>query len=627
MRGIWGATAMATFGFYVAACAPAGAAVSFAPALSPSAPGNPFAIVAGDFNADGKTDLATANSNASNVTILTGAGNGTFTAATLPANTTGLSPGAIVAGDFNADGKTDLATANANASNVTILTGAGNGTFTATTTAANTTGSSPAGIAAGDFNADGRTDLATANSIPGNVTILTGSGTGTFTATTPPANVTGSNPGAIVAGDFNNDGNTDLATANATSNNVTILTGAGNGTFTAATTPANSTGTQALAIVAGNFNGDANTDLATANAASNNVTIFTGAGNGTFSAATTAANTTGTQPFAITAGDFNADGKTDLATANANSTSHNVTILTGAGNGTFTAATPPANTTGSGPRGIVTGDFNNDGKSDLATANDTASSVGVLLNTSRPAIGLGGFVPFPTTQATLASSSQTVTVTNSGDHLLHVTSVSLSGSDPDSFSISGTTCLTSPVPPSGTCIVSARFTPQTTGGQTAELRIVSDAANGVAVSALSGTGSAAPAPTQGPPGPAGSPGTNGTNGANGTNGVGINGAAGPSGPTGPKGDTGATGPAGRDATVKCTTKGKKTTCKVTFAAARAARLTATLSRHGRTAARFTVSARKGANSVRLPDGLKAGRYTLTLKRGHTTVLRTPVTLG
>ncbi len=135
----------------------------------------------------------------------------------------GANPVSIVVGDFNGDGKLDLATANNGSNNVTILIGNGMGGFAATS-ASPAAGTQPQGITAGDFNGDGKLDLAVANNGGNNVTVLIGDGTGAFTAeSVSPA--TGTNPGAIAVGDFNGDGKVDVAVANNTSNNVTILLG------------------------------------------------------------------------------------------------------------------------------------------------------------------------------------------------------------------------------------------------------------------------------------------------------------------------------------------------------------------------------------------------------------------
>jgi trimeric autotransporter adhesin len=272
-----------------------------------------------------------------------------------------FSPTTLAVGDFNGDGIPDLAVSEFG---IDILLGNGDGTFKARLLAP---GNLPyiEFIAVGDFNGDGKLDLAVAycndtfpTTQPGAVEILLGNGDGTFNlAAASPA--TGNTPTAIATGDFNGDGNLDLAIPNGNSNTVTILLGNGNGTFTAAASPA--TGNSPSSLVVGDFNGDGKPDLAVTNATDNTVTILLGNGDGTFKVA--ASPVTGNRPSAIAAGDFNGNGKVDLAVANA--AGNTITILLGNGDGTFTARTGPAI---AGPifSPIAVADFNGDGIADLA---------------------------------------------------------------------------------------------------------------------------------------------------------------------------------------------------------------------------------------------------------------------
>ena len=380
---------------------------TFTAAASPATGGNPRSVVVGDFNGDGRQDLATATLSTSSVSVLLGngtgsIGDGTFTAAASPR--TGFNPFSVAVGDFNGDGRQDLATANGGARTVSVLLGngtgsTGDGTFTAATSP--TTGSSPVSVAVGDFNGDGRKDLATANINANSVSVLLGDGTGgigdgTFTAAASPA--TGSGPYSVAVGDFNGDGRQDLATANSSANTVSVLLGngtgsTGDGTFTAAASPA--TGSTPYSVKVGDFNGDGRQDLATANYSASSVSVLLGSGtgstgDGTFTAAASPA--TGSNPLSVVVGDFNGDGRQDLATANTGADSVSVLLGNGTGStgdGTFTEAVSP--TTGSGPQSVVVGDFNGDGRQDLATANTGADSVSVLLGNGTGSTGDGTF--------------------------------------------------------------------------------------------------------------------------------------------------------------------------------------------------------------------------------------------
>jgi len=170
--------------------------------------------------------LAVANQGDNTVTILFGDGKGNFLApATGPTSNgvfpAGSNPSAIVAGDFNKDGKLDLAVANVNGNNITILLGNGAGAFTPGATP--TVGNGPSSLAVADFDGDGNLDLAATNLDDGTLTILFGDGTGAF-----PRHVTltsGKYPIAMVAADLNGDGVPDLAIVNEGDGTVTVFTG------------------------------------------------------------------------------------------------------------------------------------------------------------------------------------------------------------------------------------------------------------------------------------------------------------------------------------------------------------------------------------------------------------------
>src|ERR1044072_6047103 len=148
------------------------------PATSPESVGVgalPNHTAVGDFNLDGKPDLAVASSNQHAVKILLGNGLGDFSpAATSPENLGELRPFFVAVGDLNLDGKPDLATANISEESVSILLGNGMCAFTPLRPEA--VGSGPPSVAVGDFNGAGKPDLAVANSPSTNVTILIGDG-------------------------------------------------------------------------------------------------------------------------------------------------------------------------------------------------------------------------------------------------------------------------------------------------------------------------------------------------------------------------------------------------------------------------------------------------------------------
>src|SRR5262249_36715460 len=184
------------------------AAVTLAPAVNypVGRSGNNVRNVAvGDFNGDGKLDMAVPNSTDRDVSILLGNGDGTFTPVgtyTIDTGIGGNSPRFVVAADFNEDGKQDLAVTDSANGLVAILLGNGDGSFQAPVTYG--VGTGPNGMSVGDFNRDGHLDLAVANSGSGDVTILLGNGNGAFPGGTSFA--AGTNPFSVAVGDFNGDG-------------------------------------------------------------------------------------------------------------------------------------------------------------------------------------------------------------------------------------------------------------------------------------------------------------------------------------------------------------------------------------------------------------------------------------
>ncbi len=282
-------------------------------------------------------------------------------------------PWSVAVADFNGDGIPDLVAANLAeypaepGQGVSVLLGNGDGTFGPETRFG--TGRNPYAVAVGDFNGDGNYDIAVANYFSGNVSVLLGKGDGTFQASTEYD--VGTLPRALAVGDFNGDGVADLAVANYLDGTVSILMGKGDGSFAPAhTVPV---GGSPAAVTVADFNGDGLGDLAVTDDEGAVVNVLLGNGDGTFQPAVNYA--VGTTPRSVTAADLNGDGIPDLAVVNQDSGS--VSVLLGNGDGSFQPAVNYA--VGAGPLSVAVADFNGDGVPDLAVANVYETTVSVLM--------------------------------------------------------------------------------------------------------------------------------------------------------------------------------------------------------------------------------------------------------
>jgi hypothetical protein len=335
-------------------------------------PDGPVAVLQDDLNNDGSTDLVTANFDAGTVSVRLGNGDGTFRD---PVNfTVGHGPDALAVADFNGDGRDDLAVANFLDGTVSVLFGNGDGTFQAQQTYA--VGKEPDAIVAGDFNGDGIPDLAVANYGSGTVSILLGRRGGGFQV--PITLPVGAGPRALALADVDGDGTPDLVVGDYLSHDVTVLLGDGRGNFRAESPVVLPAGPESLAT--GDFNGDGVPDVAVACPADGGVFLLPGqrlatAGPGGYALGAPQLVASAGTPVALAAGDFNGDGRLDLAYADSNA--NVVRVLLGRGDGTFQARAPFS--VEPYPFALAAGDFSNDGRLSLVTANGLGVPVSVAL--------------------------------------------------------------------------------------------------------------------------------------------------------------------------------------------------------------------------------------------------------
>ncbi len=262
---------------------------------------------------------------------------------------------------------------------ISILMGNGLGSFSAPTSFSGAGGSQAYCIINTDFNGDGKNDLATANWLTSNVSIFINDGSGVFNSVSNFTTGIGTYPTALISADFNGDGKKDLATANTATQNVSVLLGNGAGSFSSPTMF--NAGDFPVAIISADFNGDGKMDLATANKDDDSISILIGNGLGNFNNPVNFL--VGWDPVSINSADYNGDGKLDIASCNTNSA--NVSILLGNGLGSFSL--PYNFSVSTGARCIMSEDFNGDSKTDIATASDDSGNrnTSILINGAFPA--------------------------------------------------------------------------------------------------------------------------------------------------------------------------------------------------------------------------------------------------
>jgi hypothetical protein len=344
----------------------------------------PATLVTADVNGDGKPDLIAVTSSGFNVML--NQGHGRF-ASTAYSTHTNLQTTAVAVGDFNGDGKLDVVvrndpsdfpTAGPNPASLSVFFGFGDGTFgNPQTFYVLPEQSGLSSLAVGDFNGDGRLDIAAAGY--NSVTVVFNTGGQVFFTAGPTYNVAAFSalaPSQVAVGDFNGDGRPDLAVTAYYNSTVSVLLNKGDGTGTFGAEHLYAVGGFPTALAVGDFNGDGKPDLAvTVVTASGTTTSYgvsvlqnLGDGTGAFAAARTYAVGGG---LSVAVGDFNHDGKLDIVTTGAE-----MDVLLNNGDGTFGAAQKV------GPAGssVVVADFNGDGFPDLAQIDGSGASIDVFLN-------------------------------------------------------------------------------------------------------------------------------------------------------------------------------------------------------------------------------------------------------
>ncbi len=341
----------------------------------------PCSIAVGDFNKDNLIDIVVANSGSKNIGIFSGIGNGTFSLQATYSTGIKSSLVAIAVQDLNNDTILDIAVSDwgTGDGNIGVLYGLKNGNFLVPIPYSTGFNSQTTSIAICDFNNDGRLDFAVSNSQKNNIGIMLRNGSEPFGVQTTFSTGNGSGPYSVAVTDFNNDDQLDIAVANFKTNNIGIFFGYGNGSFANQQTYSTGIDSSPTSIAIGDFNDDKQFDIVVANSNTSNIGFLLGSEKGTFASEQTYSTGEGSGPTSVAVADLNKDNQTDIVVTNGGI--NNVLVFYGLGNATFTKSTPFSFEYGSFPISAAIGDFNNDTWLDIAVANYGPGYVEILLQT------------------------------------------------------------------------------------------------------------------------------------------------------------------------------------------------------------------------------------------------------
>ena len=346
----------------------------------------PFSIAVADFNNDGRLDIAVTLLSVDNVNILLGRSNGTFQSPKTFSTGTFTRPNSLAVGDFNQDGNMDIAVGNTEGreEHILILLGNGKRNFSNHGKYATQTDSMVCSVVIGNFSKDSHADIAVVSFDSQQVEIFLGYGDGSFMNQMPYSTATSSNPVSIAIGHFNNDNLTDLAVSYFEEAVVGILLGSTVTNFVDQSTWSTGTAASPRSLVLNDFTNDGQFDIIVGNDGTHDIDILINDGYGKFSIQTVCSGDSTFYPTCMVASDFNGDKQLDIAVAN--SVVSTITLLYGEGNSTFGRPTVFLTEDNSNPQSIAIGDFNNDNKTDIVVAHSNTGSVSFFLRIDKGAV-------------------------------------------------------------------------------------------------------------------------------------------------------------------------------------------------------------------------------------------------
>ena len=449
-----GLTAHAAAPFRVTFCSVPGITTGSFPnptSLATATGAGPVSTAVGDVDGDGKADLIVANRFANTVSVFrnTSTAVGNLSYAPRVDLIVGSEPVSVSFGDLDGDGKGDLAVAVFGSSQISIFrntsTAPGSISFSARfDLAAGTAGVGPFSVALGDFDNNGKTDVAAVNLLNHRMIVLPNAseiGILNFANRIEFPMGAGVGPYALAVADIDGDGRQDVITANVSNNSISVFpnTSTGRGNFAFGSRINFSTGTLPRSVTITDLDNDGKPDIAATAQTPSIVSVFRNISTaGSPSLAARQDFAVGSTPWIVAAADFDGDGKPDLATANEGGANVSILRNTTTTSGTITLASVVNLSPVGGLVALSAGDFDNDGKQDIAAAEFNGDFIRVFRNAIPTAVPtITSFTP------TFGSVGTTVTITGSNFNTPAPTSVTFNGvaTTPASFTATTITVL------------------------------------------------------------------------------------------------------------------------------------------------------------------------------------------
>ncbi|CAM4947065.1 unnamed protein product [Rotaria socialis] len=336
-----------------------------------------YSVTVGDFNGDRHLDIAVVNSGTDDLIIVFNSGNGTFERQIQYFIGFNAFPAYVTTEHLNRDNYLDIVTVNWKYNSISVLMGQNNGIFSIPKMYSTGLGSYPMVAAIGDINNDNRSDIIIANSGVDSIGILFGYDYATFESYQNCSDNNTLRPEGIITADFNNDGYLDIAVTLFQSNSISILLGYGNGSFELMKTISTGLNSQPYTLTAYDFNKDGSLDIAVVNSGTQEILILRGYGNGTFLNATRYPTENVSSLTSIISADINNDNHVDMIVSNYYMDS--IDILFGRGNFTFDSIATYSIGSPAAPQSVAVADFDNDSQLDIVVANHGANTVTVFL--------------------------------------------------------------------------------------------------------------------------------------------------------------------------------------------------------------------------------------------------------